>query len=116
MWSLDRAHRVLCACADRYTYRRFLRARQHDVKRATEMWLAHIAWRREMGADTILDDFRFPERDSFISLYPQGYCNVDKMVCACSTHITSHLPGCGLHATLELQCQDGQFLLLSISC
>ena len=33
-----------------------------------------------MGADTILDDFTFPERDAFISLYPQGYCNVDKMV------------------------------------
>ena len=37
-------------------------------------------WRRSISADTILDDFTFPERDAFISLYPQGYCNVDKMV------------------------------------
>ena len=59
-------------------YRRFLRARQHDVPRAVEMWTAHLAWRREIGADTILEDFHFPERDAFISLYPQGYCNVDK--------------------------------------
>ena len=66
--------------ADRYTYRRFLRARQHDLTRATEMWLAHLQWRKESGADTILTDFEFPERDAFISLYPQGYCNVDKMV------------------------------------
>jgi hypothetical protein len=33
---------------------------------------------QEIGADTILEDFDFPERESFISLYPQGYCNVDK--------------------------------------
>ena len=39
-----------------------------------------LQWRRSIGADTILDDFTFPERDAFISLYPQGYCNVDKMV------------------------------------
>ncbi len=40
-----------------------------------------LQWRRSIGADTLLDDFTFPERDAFISLYPQGYCNVDKMVC-----------------------------------
>lgn len=71
--------------ADRYTYRRFLRARQHDLPRATEMWLAHLRWRKESGADSILQDFSFPERDAFISLYPQGYCNVDKMVRASTT-------------------------------
>lgn len=60
-------------------YRRFLRARQHDIPRATEMWSKHLAWRGEIGADTILEDFEFNERDAFISLYPQGYCNVDKM-------------------------------------
>mmetsp|Transcript_6253 Transcript_6253/g.17959 ORF Transcript_6253/g.17959 Transcript_6253/m.17959 type:complete len:678 (-) Transcript_6253:181-2214(-) len=60
-------------------YRRFLRARQHDIPRAVEMWTNHLAWRREIGADTILEDFHFPERDAFISLYPQGYCNVDKI-------------------------------------
>lgn len=35
---------------------------------------------QEIGADTILEDFDFPERDAFVSLYPQGYCNVDKQV------------------------------------
>jgi hypothetical protein len=39
-----------------------------------------LVW-QEIGADTILEDFDFPERDSFVSLYPQGYCNVDKQVC-----------------------------------
>jgi hypothetical protein len=107
--------------ADYFMYRRFLRARQHDVERAKEMWANHLKWRKvrcrhwhtqssaasqgrhiplcsqhlprgavqklithpapqEIGADTILEDFDFPERESFVSLYPQGYCNVDKKV------------------------------------
>lgn len=52
------------------------------MARAVDMWTAHLAWRRDIGADTILDDFHFPERDAFISLYPQGYCNVDKQASA----------------------------------
>ena len=27
---------------DKYTYRRFLRARQHDIPRAMEMWVKHL--------------------------------------------------------------------------
>lgn len=54
------------------------------------MWSKHLAWRDEIGADTILEDFKFEERDAFISLYPQGYCNVDKVV----PHLASEpLPG-----------------------
>jgi hypothetical protein len=69
-------------CADLYTYRRFLRARQHDLARAKAMWHDHLAWRKEYEADTILDNFHFHERDAFISLYPQGYHKTDKMVSA----------------------------------
>ncbi len=39
---------------------------------------------QDIGADTILEDFDFPERDAFVRLYPQGYCNVDKQVWASS--------------------------------
>ncbi|CAL8462059.1 g1590 [Coccomyxa elongata] len=63
---------------DYYFLRRFLRARQHDLKRAKEMYAASMKWRAEFGVDTILEDFQFHERDAFISLYPQGYHKTDK--------------------------------------
>ncbi len=66
--------------ADIYMLRRFLRARQHNIERAKEMILTHFKWRKEFGVDTILEDFHFNERDAFISVYPQGYHQVDKMV------------------------------------
>ena len=59
--------------------RRFLRARNHDVPKAKAMFMAHVQWRKEFGADT-LDQFMFQERDAVISLYPQGYHKTDKMV------------------------------------
>ena len=57
---------------------RFLRARQHDLNKAEKMFLDHLAWRKDFGADTILEDFVYNERDSFLALYPQGYHKVDK--------------------------------------
>ena len=65
---------------DWYFLRRFLRARQHDLKRAKEMYAATVRWRAEFGTDTIMEDFHFHERDAFISLYPQGYHKTDKSV------------------------------------
>lgn len=62
--------------------RRFLRARNHDVSKAKAMFMAHVQWRKEFGADT-LDQFVFQERDAIISLYPQGYHKTDKMVSSC---------------------------------
>ena len=44
------------------------------------MWANHVKWRKEIGADTILDDFTFEERDAFVSIYPQGYHKTDKKV------------------------------------
>lgn len=70
---------ALSARFDDYYLRRFLRARQHDLKNAKEMFLAHLEWRKEFGADTILEDFLFHERESFLALYPQGYHKVDRL-------------------------------------
>lgn len=44
----------------------------------------HIAWRKETGADTIMETFRYDERDSLLTIYPQGYHKTDKMV-VCDT-------------------------------
>lgn len=63
---------------DKHYLQRFLRARQHDLKKAEKMFLDHLAWRKDFGTDTILDDFVYNERDSFLALYPQGYHKVDK--------------------------------------
>lgn len=64
---------------DSYYLRRFLRARQHDLERGQEMFLNHLKWRKEFGTDTILEDFVYEERESFLALYPQGYHKVDKL-------------------------------------
>ena len=63
--------------------RRFLRARQHDLKRAKEMYTASMKWRREFGVEEVTHNFHFTERDAFIALYPQGYHKTDKLVRQC---------------------------------
>ena len=63
-----------------YFLRRFLRARQHDLKRAKEMYTASMKWRREFGVEEVTQNFHFTERDAFIALYPQGYHKTDKLV------------------------------------
>jgi glutamate synthase domain-containing protein 3 len=69
--------------SDYYTIRRFVRARQHDLDRAHVMLVNHIKWRKEVDADGILDNFEYQERDSFLTIYPQGYHKTDKMVRGC---------------------------------
>lgn len=66
-------------CADKYYLRRFLRARHHDLRKAIDMFLAHLKWREDFGVDTILEDFHFHERDAFLTLYPQGYHKTDRL-------------------------------------
>eukprot|EP01026_Neomeris_dumetosa_P016848 TRINITY_DN16432_c0_g1_i1.p1 TRINITY_DN16432_c0_g1~~TRINITY_DN16432_c0_g1_i1.p1 ORF type:complete len:492 (+),score=55.57 TRINITY_DN16432_c0_g1_i1:112-1587(+) len=63
---------------DYYTLLRFLRARDYDVEKASEMYIAHLQWRKEYGTDTIIQDFDFKERDQFLAVYPQGYHKTDK--------------------------------------
>ncbi|KAJ9528339.1 hypothetical protein QJQ45_014325, partial [Haematococcus lacustris] len=63
---------------DFFQLRRFLRARSYDLEKATAMWLNNVAFKAEFKVDTILQDFLYDERDSFLRAYPQGYHKVDK--------------------------------------
>ena len=55
---------------------RFLRARKFDVNAAEAMFREVVRWRNEIGANTIIDDYKEP--DVMRYYYPGGIHGVDR--------------------------------------
>ncbi|CAH8392230.1 unnamed protein product [Eruca vesicaria subsp. sativa] len=57
---------------------RFLKTMEFNIEKTVIAWEQMLKWRKEFGADRIIQEFSFKELDKVVRHYPQGYHGVDK--------------------------------------
>ncbi|KAJ0266989.1 Phosphatidylinositol/phosphatidylcholine transfer protein SFH14 [Hirschfeldia incana] len=57
---------------------RFLKTMEFNIEKTVTAWEQMLKWRKEFGADRIIQEFNFKELDKVVRHYPQGYHGVDK--------------------------------------
>lgn len=57
---------------------RFLKTMEFNIEKTVTAWEQMLKWRKEFGADRIIQEFSFKELDTVVRHYPQGYHGVDK--------------------------------------
>ncbi|CAH1422273.1 unnamed protein product [Lactuca virosa] len=57
---------------------RYLVAKNFNIEGAKNMWISMLQWRKDFGADNILEDFKFSELDEVLRYFHQGYHGIDK--------------------------------------
>ena len=56
---------------------RFGRARKFDLAKMQLMFTNFMNWRKENNVDTVIEDYKFTERQAVQEVYPHGYHGVD---------------------------------------
>ncbi|KAI3726767.1 hypothetical protein L1987_66571 [Smallanthus sonchifolius] len=57
---------------------KYLKAMNFNMEETKNMWINMLKWRKDFGADTILEDYKFNELNEVRKYVPQGYHGIDK--------------------------------------
>ncbi|KAL8250596.1 hypothetical protein R6Q59_034289 [Mikania micrantha] len=57
---------------------KYLKATNFNIEDTKNMWINMLKWRKDFGADTILEDYKFNELNEVRKYVPQGYHGIDK--------------------------------------
>ncbi|KAJ0527440.1 putative CRAL-TRIO lipid binding domain, CRAL/TRIO domain superfamily [Helianthus annuus] len=49
-----------------------------NIEDTKNMWINMLEWRKDFGADTILEDYKFHELNEVLQYVPQGFHGIDK--------------------------------------
>ncbi|KAJ0889988.1 putative CRAL-TRIO lipid binding domain, CRAL/TRIO domain, CRAL/TRIO domain superfamily [Helianthus annuus] len=57
---------------------KYLKAMNFNIEDTKNMWINMLEWRKDFGADTILEDYKFHELNEVLQYVPQGFHGIDK--------------------------------------